>query len=181
MKTTKIHGVRAAQIEEFPDYYVLEDGRVWSTKVYHGTDGRFLVQSNDINGYQLVNLYGKNSDGKIHKSQKVHRLVGMYFVEGYSNELTVNHKDFNITNNHYTNLEWMTAVENNKDSWAKRPRNIAFGERCGNSIHKESTIIAMKKMYFSECCSQREVARRFNVSYKTFNDILRKKSWKHLD
>jgi hypothetical protein len=74
----------------------------------------------------------------------------------------------------------MTAVENNKDSWDKKPRNIAFGERAGGCVHKESTIIAMKEMYFSEGCSQREVARRFGVAYKSFNKMLRGKTWKHL-
>ncbi|MBC9709347.1 MAG: HNH endonuclease [Enterococcus sp.] len=46
------------------------------------------------------------------KTYTVHKLVAKHFVEGYKEGLVVNHKDLNKTNNHYTNLEWITPKEN---------------------------------------------------------------------
>lgn len=50
-------------------------------------------------------------DGK-QKYLQVHRLVAKYFCDGYFEGAVVNHKDGNIHNNHYTNLEWVTQKEN---------------------------------------------------------------------
>lgn len=42
----------------------------------------------------------------------VHKLVALNFVKNVSNKPFVNHIDKNKLNNHYTNLEWVTAREN---------------------------------------------------------------------
>lgn len=63
----------------------------------------------DKDGYKRIALFveqGKRK--KIH----VHRLVATYYVENPNNKPIVNHMDGDITNNHYTNLEWVTASEN---------------------------------------------------------------------
>lgn len=50
-------------------------------------------------------------DGKC-KTVLVARLVAMTWCEGFSDELTVNHKDGNYRNNVPENLEWVTLSEN---------------------------------------------------------------------
>lgn len=55
----------------------------------------------DSYGYYTVTLY-KN---KVKKTFKVHRLVAQAFIEGYSINLQVNHKDEVKTNNTVSNLE----------------------------------------------------------------------------
>lgn len=42
----------------------------------------------------------------------VHRLVATYFCPNPEGKATVNHIDGDKSNNHYTNLEWMTHGEN---------------------------------------------------------------------
>lgn len=44
--------------------------------------------------------------------KKIHRLVAEYFIGNYSDELTINHMDFNKSNNTVSNLEVITVVEN---------------------------------------------------------------------
>lgn len=59
-------------------------------------------------GYLCVNL--PLIDRPKHKY--VHRLVAMHFISNPENKPTVNHKDGRKSNNHYTNLEWVTEAEN---------------------------------------------------------------------
>lgn len=42
----------------------------------------------------------------------VHRLVGQYFIPNVDGKPYINHIDANRSNNHYTNLEWVTPLEN---------------------------------------------------------------------
>lgn len=56
----------------------------------------------------------KNGKGK---TFLVSRLVAMAWVDGYSPELTVNHKDGNPLNNCADNLEWVSLVDNIRDGF----------------------------------------------------------------
>lgn len=50
--------------------------------------------------------------GKKRKNYRVHRLVAMAFVPNPDRRPQVDHLDDNAFNNHYTNLEWVSASEN---------------------------------------------------------------------
>jgi hypothetical protein len=83
---------------------VFPDGRIMSSI------GNHEYKHQDSNGYKLIQ---KTIDGK-RRSLMVHRLVAMAFLgipENF-NELDVNHKDANKSNNHFSNLEWCTHKEN---------------------------------------------------------------------
>ena len=85
-------------------YQVSNFGRV-RNKVTH----RLLKHGLNKNGYHRVNLY--NESGM--KSKFVHRLVAQAFIPNPDNKPQVNHIDEDKTNNIVSNLEWMTAKENN--------------------------------------------------------------------
>ena len=69
---------------------------------------RKILKQTNYNGYQCVCL-SKESNRKIHK---VHRLVAIAFIPNEENKREVNHIDEDKTNNHVSNLEWVTPKEN---------------------------------------------------------------------
>lgn len=81
--------------------------------------GKELKAGIGSHGYYTVSL-GKQSKFKTHL---VHRLVAKHFVDGYTEELEVNHIDLMKTNNHADNLEWVTPSYNTKHGWKKRYNN----------------------------------------------------------
>lgn len=87
------------------DYYITDDGRVWSEKTK-----KYLATNLDKYGYVKVRLVSPNS--KRH-TYSIHRLMLENFnpVENME-ELQVNHIDGNKLNNHLNNLEWTTPHEN---------------------------------------------------------------------
>ena len=98
-------------------YQVSDCGQVKSCeRVIERRPGVFQVLKEKIlkpylntNGYHLVYLC---KDGK-KKNCKVHRLVALAFLEGETS-LTVNHIDECKTNNHISNLEYLTQADNTR-------------------------------------------------------------------
>lgn len=77
------------------------------------------------NGYLCVKI---SINGET-KKYFIHRIVAQYFCDGYwitttGKSATVNHKDYDRTNNHYTNLEWISREDNIKHAWKKRKMSI---------------------------------------------------------
>ena len=96
-------------VEDAPSYRVTEDGRLYST-----IQGRWISGAVGKNGYETVHIReSKNST----IMRYIHTLVAKAFVEGYFVGATVNHIDGNKRNNHKSNLEWITKVDNVKHAW----------------------------------------------------------------
>lgn len=77
--------------------------------VYSVDAEQFLIPEVNDKGYLRVDLY--EPSGR-RKHVKVHRLVASAFVSNPEGKPQVNHKDGNKRNNSFTNLEWVTDVEN---------------------------------------------------------------------
>jgi len=93
------------QLEQFNNQYSVTDtGIVYSLK----GKKKELIGKITKSGYREVVL---NHKGK-KKYLLVNRLVATLFIENTNNAKTVNHKDGNKLNNHYTNLEWCTIQHN---------------------------------------------------------------------
>lgn len=98
-------------VDDYPNYCVTEHGDVYSYRTYGGWQGLRKLKkkgSNNPNRYLQVSLC---KNGLI-KYMQIHTLVARYFCDGYFDGAVVNHKDANIHNNDYTNLEWVTQCEN---------------------------------------------------------------------
>ena len=87
----------------FEHFVVYDDGRILNTKT-----GNFICGDLNSCGYKRVTLYNK----PYKKRFFIHRLVALYFVDGFSENLQVNHIDGDKLNNHYKNLEWVTQSQN---------------------------------------------------------------------
>lgn len=110
------------------NYYLNEDGEIYS---YHKQSPRKIKPFLRQDGYLEYKIYN------IH--YKAHRLVAMNFVLKEDESLDiVNHKDGNKTNNHYSNLEWVSSRDNNYHAW----RN-----GLNNSIRKPKWCCALDDNY----------------------------------
>lgn len=84
-------------------------------RVYNSSKKAFLKQSggfkNSYNqSYMSVSLRMKTGE---YIKVFVHRLVGIYFVKGYSKDRRfINHINGNPEFNYYKNLEWVTSLDN---------------------------------------------------------------------
>ena len=144
-------------IEGFGRYQVSNYGRVASTargKV------KYLTPQSDKLGYLHVRLYPEDDRfgkykptdnykqrGKRPKLEKVHRLVADAFVERPDTGiyLEVNHRDSDKTNNHHSNLEWVTRSQNIQHSYDQGNRVrlteqlVAVNQKHVKAIFKDGT------------------------------------------
>ena len=118
------------ELKEFPGYFVTEDGKVFSAKKLTKIDYdkvREMKVRLSPKGYHIICLY-KN---KKVLSRSIHRLVAETYIENPFNLPQVNHIDENKTNNHVSNLEWVTHQQNtiySKCRWIYEIENIITGE-----------------------------------------------------
>lgn len=89
-------------------YAVSNKGRVKNLK-----SGKVLKNIINTHGYSMVSL--PKGDGKS-KNMLVHRLVAEAFIPNPLNLLQVNHIDENKRNNDVSNLEWVSASQNQRHS-----------------------------------------------------------------
>lgn len=101
------------QIEEFPDYFISNQGRLYSSKTK-----RFIGNINKKIGYKMATLsLGRKSD-----TLYIHHLVMRYFGEPKPQpDFEIDHADRNKLNNDIINLSWVSHEENlkNRDEYKK--------------------------------------------------------------
>jgi len=124
--------------KEIPDYqgkYVVSDqGRIANKRLLP----KVMKGRADKDGYLVVSLRQPSTSGYTSpRTEKVHRLVALSFVEGYQPDLVVNHKDKDKQNNHVDNLEWVTPQRNTEHGVS-----VSFKVRDPSGMLVEGTNIA---------------------------------------
>lgn len=176
-------------------YQVSNLGRVKSLSKFHCTSKnhsslgywskeKILKQIVGVQGYLYVTLYDKN---KKQKSKRIHQLVAQAFISNPNNLPFVNHKDENVKNNVYYNLEWCTAKYN--CNYGTRLQRIAVKNNKpilqfdlnGNFIKEyESITQASKELNnslnnISQCCLGRSrTSKGYIFKFKNDKEILQK-------
>ncbi len=172
------------EIVGYPGYQVSNLGRVKSlVKAYRRTE-RILKGSPNTTGYILVQLYPQPRE---RKSLLVHRLVMMTFQPNpVMNELEVNHKDLDITNNSITNLEWVTEQGNKEhygdsDKFKVAVAKIPKGEAQHLARLTEQDVLDIRDSYKNNTHgSIRKLWEKYEVSSSAMRQVLNGSTWKHL-
>lgn len=141
-------------IKGYEDYLINEDG----TKIYSVRSKRYLtiqynvckLKNRDyIKPFVILTLDGK------HKTKIVSNLVYATYNGDLKPGYQVDHIDNNPQNNHYSNLQLLTASANNKKRFTDTPEFTAWG----NKTRKVKCITTNEVFY-----SLRECARKLKLS-----------------
>lgn len=136
-------------IEDFIGYKVSNLGKFYSFKNNRWGLRKEVKEINstflDKKGYPYVRFYFNG----VKSIKKAHRLVAIAFVENPKNKPDINHIDGDKTNNHFSNLEWVTNPENMKharelglydNSYKKRMKAVSKYDFNGNFIKTYKSI-----------------------------------------
>ena len=140
------------EIEDYPNYLIYEDGRVWS-KI---GKGRFLkpIIRNKKRGYTVVRLSNKN----VGKILSLHRLVAIHYIPNPENKPFVDHINHIVDDNRVENLRWATVSENTLNT-DKVSSNSGFTYICESkySYRIKISILGFNKRYSKSKYTLQEV------------------------
>lgn len=122
-------------IKSNPDYQISNLGRVWSKK-----SNRYLKPQKDNCGYLRIQLYMGN--GKV-RTEKVHRLVAIAFIDNPNNLPEVNHINHIRDDNRVENLEWVDHKENCEKM--QKVKLVGKYDREGNLLEVFDTLTQAAK------------------------------------
>ena len=122
-------------IKSNPDYQISNLGRVWSKK-----SNRYLKPQKDNCGYLRIQLYMGN--GKV-RTEKVHRLVAIAFIDNPNNLPEVNHINHIRDDNRVENLEWVDHKENCEKM--QKVKQVGKYDREGNLLEIFDTLTQAAK------------------------------------
>ena len=88
---------------------------------------------------------------------------------------TINHIDENISNNHYTNLEWLersvnTSIRNNKGA----------GEANHEAKLTEQQVLEICDLLINTNLTYDQIGKKYKVNKSTISNIKNKKNWKYI-
>jgi hypothetical protein len=126
-------------IKNFENYMISDLGRIFSIKKH-----KFLKPAIDNRGYYIVDLHNG-----IRKSFRLHRLVGLHFLENPDNKQYVDHINNIRTDNRLENLRFATLNENSHNA----------------KIRKDNTT-GIKGIYFKKSINKYCVQIRINSKQK---------------
>lgn len=134
---------------KFSSYMISNKGRVISLDRHKSRGKNFLKTRINRDGYEYIVI----SIDKKKQRFLIHRLVASAFIPNPQNLDTVNHKNFNKTENHIWNLEWMSNVDNVRHA-------IAGGRISRPTIKREPKIARICTK-----CNSMKPMEEFNKGY----------------
>lgn len=154
-------------IRGYPDYWVSDKGRIYSS-----IKNKFIYGSPNVrSGYLEVSLY---NNGRRRKTT-MHRLVGEAFIPNPFNYPIVRHLNDNPYDNFVENLEWGTQVDNMHDAMFNGSFYHFNEEDHEKAMQKRRMpVIAIRfyddeELYFE---SQQEASRVLNVNQSSIYSVI---------
>lgn len=174
--------VRIVAIKGFSDYYIADDGRVFSTKK---GNRRELKRRLTNDGYNYVTLF-KN---RMQYQRLCHRLVALHFVRkpkpksksSSSGAATSNkryfvmHKNGIRTDDHYTNLRWASRLTINRYKGRVLNRQPRGAQLCHHKLNE-----AAVRRIRSKNESAKKLAKRYGVAIGTISAVRARRIWRHV-
>lgn len=176
--------VMLVQLQNFPNYFISDDGKVWSCikSVFKE------LKSRRFSGYSMVTLCAKGKKSRV----RVHRLVAEIFVPNPQQFREVNHKDGKKENNAADNLEWCTRQHNVMHSYQTQLRAVSEaqkeriakigrfqkGENHPTAKYTNDVIVHIRQLR-KNGKTHKEISTHTGVSMTQISYILNGKSRKH--
>jgi hypothetical protein len=134
----------------------------------HTTVGRVRVPSADRYGYLRVTL----RDGQRAQTYPIHRAVALAFLGQPPAGHEVNHQDTVKTNNHVSNLEYLTPGDNSRHAAS---HGLRGGEANANAKLTIDDIVEIRAAYDAGGCTQTQLAQKHGVSQVQISNIVRRR------
>ncbi len=164
--------MRCKKIPGYPDYYVDDEGGVYSSKYgYIHKLNPWLSK-----GYPRVALYVKGD--AVGKQIYVSRLVLLAFKGPCPPGMECRHLNGVRTDSRPGNLEWGTSKQNNMDR--NTHGTMPIGERHPHSKFTESDVREIRDLYEKDGLTQKEIAKRFGVTTGATYSITKRLTWRHV-
>ena len=157
-------------IEEFPDYSVSSEGRIKNNK----TDKIKKPILNEYTTYYQTTLSYGDKGRRKKKTVRYHKYIAKYFCSQDGDGLEVNHIDGDKSNNHPSNLEYVTSSYNKKHAYKLGLRDNSGQIAMANATKKRCKVFDKLTGEVHEFCSWKEAADHFGKSKSWVGDVIRK-------
>lgn len=138
---------------------------------------RVLKQQINPKGYVYATISVRNKTVNLN----VHRLVALAFIPNPENKPEVNHKDGNKSNNHYSNLEWVTHKENIQHAIKNKLLIHCKGSKTSNAVLDEGQVKVVKTLLKNKEISIPNISRYFNIAASAIFKIRKGENWSHVE
>ena len=151
------------------DWFVSTDGAI--TRVTNGKKKGIIRETKSYvtggrTGSQYLALSINDADEKY-----VHRIVAKAFIPNPEGKIAVNHIDLDKTNNHVSNLEWVTYAENKKHA-----NDAGIGKALARLLtYQEAQDI--RELWETTDLKQSEIATMYGVHSNTIRQIRDNKTY----
>lgn len=156
------------EIKNFPNYYINENGEVYSDKTR-----RIIKGSTNAYGYSRVFLYRN----KKRYDRYTHRLVWETF-KGSIADKEINHINGVKSDNRLINLELVTHSENLQHAY-DTGLHSSKGETHYNTKLTNHKVKVIKELLLP-VLSRSEIAELYDVNVRVINKIARGATWRHV-
>lgn len=156
---------------EYPDYWVSNKGRVWSS-----TSHQFSYGS-PCNKMGHIDLSLQTSSGRKHKY--LHQMMGQAFIPNPKKLPLIRHLDDDPSNNDIDNLAWGTSLDNMRDCINHgRFRYLTDEDREKAMAKRRDPVIAvnLRDRSEQEFESQQEASRILGISQTSISAVIRGKN-----
>ena len=157
------------QIEGYLNYQISSDGQVKNIK-----RNRLLNPWKGTVGYLVVGL----SNGREKKIMRVHRLIGLAFLDNPDNLPCVCHQNDKKLDNTLDNLYWGSVADNARDR--KKNGNQTQGVTHHLAVLDESAVVKIRKLYTGQRGDIKNIAEQFSVTQNCIADVVYNRTWKHV-